>query len=70
MPSVLKATGRSVTTAVAGIILGAAQALAHPSPVPHDHPHGVSSIPGFEWVVIPSLLAGIAVVWIARKYWR
>jgi hypothetical protein len=36
----------------------ATAALAHPSVVPHQHPHGLSALPGVETVLLVMLTAG------------
>ena len=38
--------------------LASAQAFAHPSVVPHDHPHGVSILPDLGAMVLAAALVG------------
>ena len=40
----------------------AADAVAHPSTVPHDHPHGVSLLPDFMVLVVAAIAIGAAPV--------
>jgi hypothetical protein len=37
-------------------------AVAHPSLVPHDHPHGLSFLLDFDWLISAMLLAAFAVL--------
>jgi hypothetical protein len=43
------------------VILSSA-AIAHPSLVPHEHPHGASFLLDFDWVIGAMLLAAFAVL--------
>jgi hypothetical protein len=38
--------------------LASVQALAHPSVVPHEHPHGVSILPDLGAMVLAAALVG------------
>jgi hypothetical protein len=46
------------------LALAAATAQAHPSLVPHHHPHGVSMLPGLDTIVVGAIFA-IAVALLA-----
>jgi hypothetical protein len=43
-------------------------AAAHPSVVPHDHPHAVSMLPDLVALVLAALLVGFGIV--ALRYLR
>ncbi len=51
------------------LALSAASAQAHPSLVPHHHPHGVSMLPGLDTLVVGAIFA-IAVALLAYTYLR
>ena len=40
----------------------ATAAAAHPSLVPHEHPHDASALFGLDWLLVLALLAVFAVV--------
>jgi len=48
--------------------LGAGEALAHTSLAAHEHPHGLSMLPGLELIVLPIVLGSSA--WLLWRYFR
>ena len=46
-------------------IIVASPALAHPSIVPHDHPHGLSGLMGLDLILLVAL--GAIVAWIVAE---
>ena len=51
------------------MLFAPAAALAHPSLVPHEHPHGPSLLPDLASMALAALVVGV--IWlIARRAWR
>jgi hypothetical protein len=48
------------------LLLAAATAHAHPSLVPHHHPHGVSMLPDLDTIAVAVLALAAALV----AYWK
>jgi hypothetical protein len=59
------------TTLAVLTFAGAAEALAHPSTVAHEHPHGVSALPGVDLVVVAVVVAALATIALGKllKRW-
>jgi hypothetical protein len=49
------------------VVLNAGAAFAHPSVVPHEHPHAVSVLPDVMLLAVAALMIGFGVV-VIRKY--
>jgi hypothetical protein len=49
------------------VALNAGAAFAHPSVVPHEHPHAVSVLPDVMLLAVAALMIGFGVV-VIRKY--
>jgi hypothetical protein len=43
-------------------VLATADAVAHPSTLPHDHPHGVTLLPDLMVLVVAAVAIGAALV--------
>jgi len=50
--------------------LAASTAQAHPSLVPHHHPHGVSMLPGLDSIVVGAIFAIAVVLFVYAKFGR
>lgn len=50
------------------VTLVSAQALAHPSVVPHDHPHDASLLPDLGALLMSAVFVGAAIL--ARRLFR
>ena len=47
---------------IAALSAASSAALAHPSLIPHEHPHGVSMLPDLDVLLLGVLVAAFALV--------